>query len=654
MRPGPFRAALLSTASRQATAAVPWWHPSAVFDLDYTNSRFRVNGVNYASIAAMVAAGIYVVDPVGGDRLTVSGIVPTIFTMFFAGTTSSSAAPAASEMAWCLKGSGTASQNRAYAYRNATTAIPQFTGADGSGTVQWDLTGAAMAASTAVSFACRLQTNNIAMSFKSGAIQTDSSATVSAFTTLYVGNRNDGSRSWNGTIGRVAMINETNSSRELERMNALFFGLDHNAIYNAIQEPFQMVPNLAQMRNGLLHVAYATSNGPTASALGSTYIGEIDVARKRLVRERSLHDYSIADEHLCPAWLDISDGSSIAVGTGHNTGSLIYWRQSATGTLAGLSASETQYSSTLHQPNYVSLVERTPTEVFMLTNEDKASGTADFKPNILYEKLNLSGGVWAATPCRPFTGRDSIFPPVAGAQNQLYYVQTGPSASVRWNFGVAHDSNDNAEFRVVETNLATGDVITRSAGGTPTTAGNMLIDTSNTVPIIDHDNLPKPFTAPPAGKKQIELIIVDSGIMAMVQEVDNATDANSVLWLYKLNSGISGNPFSPSNWTRVQTPFGSYYSDAEFSREVGYNDGNGNVRVFITWHDIANGIYKLERWDSADGGATWGSPVLLMTSSLELRRPVSPVNCTAAMPVICCEYVYRNSYDDFSSRIVWP
>ena len=66
----------LAVFSNGVAVAAPanWWTPDSIVDVDFQNNRARINGVNYASIAAARTANAIKTSPTGVDYTDVSGL----------------------------------------------------------------------------------------------------------------------------------------------------------------------------------------------------------------------------------------------------------------------------------------------------------------------------------------------------------------------------------------------------------------------------------------------------------------------------------------------------------------------------------------------------------------------------------------------------
>lgn len=627
VRPG--RLGVIGRTSRvlgiAAPAPAPWWHPDAIYERDTVNDRYYLNGVSYASKADFVASGLYS-NVAGVDTVTLPAL-PTVLTMYAEGVTSTSSAPASAEYAWRLKGGGSDGQSNGFAYRTTDRTI-RTEGRSAAGATTWNINGGAVNASTAVTIATRLKAGSIGQSVNGGGFSPVNQPLAAPYTKLEELNRAAGDRPWNGTMPKIALLNRDPSDDELKAIATEFLWLSAPALPNAITEPFQMEPSIVARKGDKAVIGYADRQGYAC-------VVEIDLVRRRAVRAKRVYNWGTPDEHRTAVVKFLTDGSLVVAGTGHNSGNVIFFARSPSGAIADLPTA-TAFATNLNDPNYMSLQQASNGDLFILTNEDKVDGV-NYRPNLVF--FRLSSDFTTLSPCRPFTGRLQGATPTLGT-NQIYQHHAQPSPDVALIYSVWHDNNPDAEFHLVEVNLSSGDVITRSLEGVATVHGNMFADTLNTLPITAYDATPIPWPRT-AGKKQIELLLRDDGSAALVQEVNNSDNGSSVLWFYRLTGS---NPFNPADWTKVATPFGAVFTDAAFARV-----SHSGFRVYYTRQNGA--VYELIQADTADNGTSW-QEVVLLTDAKELRRPVATDD--PRFPVFCSRYTFRTSPVDFNSDLAWP
>lgn len=197
-----------------------WILTDALIDLDYENDRAYAYGVGYPSIAAARTAGV-VVQSGGIDRVALTGLTAP-YTFAAKGTTHSAsvvgqtarylaaldAASTANMIYFAQVDSGGAKLSHAVITATFDQAPPSLNTATGAGT------------SSAVRYATRIATNNVAVSFNGAAVSSDTGVTLPTVTQLVVGNRHDAARPWLGTVKRVAVVNATTSDANLPNIFA--------------------------------------------------------------------------------------------------------------------------------------------------------------------------------------------------------------------------------------------------------------------------------------------------------------------------------------------------------------------------------------------------------------------------------------------------
>jgi hypothetical protein len=205
------------------SVASSWAISGALVDLDYQNDRAYVNGVEYASISASRTAGA-VVQTGGIDRVAVSGFLTSSYTLAAKGITSATPISGATLRYLCCLDDGADGVSsdelvlldQAFISSSARLSAGVFTGSvqqDPGGATFSSTTGAA--ASTACKIALRVAANNLGLSIGGGATITDNTATLPTVTQLVVGNRDDGTRAWGGTVKRVTLIGTAVSDANL-------------------------------------------------------------------------------------------------------------------------------------------------------------------------------------------------------------------------------------------------------------------------------------------------------------------------------------------------------------------------------------------------------------------------------------------------------
>lgn len=210
-----------------ASSVTDWWTANAYADLDYENDRAYVNGIAYATLADARTAGI-IVQTGGIDRIA----LPTLTTSYAiaARGVTGSAAPSSSVpqylvalddgndgkpadeligLAWATSSSVTYANIVVYAgSASQVAAIPSAA------------SSSAKALSGAIRMALRAKVNSAILSVDGTTLGTDTGFTNPAPTQIVVGNREDGTRGWTGTIGRIAFVNAEITEAELNALLA--------------------------------------------------------------------------------------------------------------------------------------------------------------------------------------------------------------------------------------------------------------------------------------------------------------------------------------------------------------------------------------------------------------------------------------------------
>jgi len=196
-----------------------WYLQTSVIDIDYVSDRARINGVDYASIAAARTAGAIVVDS-GYDTVDVTGLLGTDYTVAAKGVTASSAPGYDYHYLFFLDdNSGTTSNATGLAHTNVSGATPGFyTFHNVSGTNQLNAVGAGGSFTTttgggtsrAFAAALRVKANDFAISYNSATVITDTAGSVGSRTRLIIGNRYGfpSTNNWQGSISRISVLTD--------------------------------------------------------------------------------------------------------------------------------------------------------------------------------------------------------------------------------------------------------------------------------------------------------------------------------------------------------------------------------------------------------------------------------------------------------------
>lgn len=209
------------TAAVDYTVATDAWATSgALVDLDYENNRAYVNGTYYADLAAARTAGV-VVQTGGIDRVPVSGFITSAYTLAGKGTTSATSIIGQSaRYLVCLDdgADGAPADELVALSQNDNAGVSSLgvliikAGVDqASGTNVYSPVGAGVNNRSAFSVAA----NDLAISHQGGAVILDTSSAMPVVTQMVVGNRDDGTRPWLGTVKRVVLLNTAVSDAAL-------------------------------------------------------------------------------------------------------------------------------------------------------------------------------------------------------------------------------------------------------------------------------------------------------------------------------------------------------------------------------------------------------------------------------------------------------
>lgn len=212
-----------ATADLALTVSVGgWWEPTAVIDLDYQNGRFYVNGVQYASAADMVSAGAATAFGVY-HKLPVSGFLPAEYSIVARGTNPAGHATQQYMLSLDDGGDGVLADELVAILRQVT---PQNTvrffraSAGGSNLLG---TGGGSVDNAEWKIAARVNVGGFRASQNGGAAvsPTANITAMPAVNQLVVGNVDDGSAAYTGTIKRVQILNTLLSVSSLATTSAL-------------------------------------------------------------------------------------------------------------------------------------------------------------------------------------------------------------------------------------------------------------------------------------------------------------------------------------------------------------------------------------------------------------------------------------------------
>lgn len=196
-----------------------WYEVGALIDVDYENDRAYVAGVEYASVAAARTAGA-IVQSGGIDRIATTGLGSDYVIAGKGITGSTTQSNATSRYLVCVDdGADGVALDELAALAQSRSSVSYLNGSIITGSANqvdstWESSSGATN-STAVRIAARIKANDSAISFNGGTAIADTSVSIPTVTQMVVGNREDGTRAWTGTIHRVAIVNAAISDAAL-------------------------------------------------------------------------------------------------------------------------------------------------------------------------------------------------------------------------------------------------------------------------------------------------------------------------------------------------------------------------------------------------------------------------------------------------------
>jgi hypothetical protein len=186
-------------------------------DLDYQNDQAYIDGTYYASMAAARTAGV-VVQTSSIDRVATSEwSYTTPCTVIGTGVIAASLGSTA-EYLWCLDDGADATPLDELVGISLADIPPNTANVlvyDGSSSQVALATTTGVADGATFKAALRIKTNNVGVSYGGAAAVTDTAVTLPTVTQLVVGNRDDGARTWNGTVRRIQILNEDSTNANL-------------------------------------------------------------------------------------------------------------------------------------------------------------------------------------------------------------------------------------------------------------------------------------------------------------------------------------------------------------------------------------------------------------------------------------------------------
>lgn len=191
----------------------------AIIDLNYEIGRFYYGGEYYDSVAAIIAAGFG--DDAGGiERLDLPAALGSEYVLFAEGV----AGPGGDNYLAALDdgADGSATDNLVAISQNpGEDALCYVLAASISQLETNFLSANAMVEGVAIRAALRIKTNNAAVSYNNGPIEKDITVNrPGGISRLILGDRDDGTRPWAGTVRRIAVLNAVVPDSDLPGVGA--------------------------------------------------------------------------------------------------------------------------------------------------------------------------------------------------------------------------------------------------------------------------------------------------------------------------------------------------------------------------------------------------------------------------------------------------
>jgi hypothetical protein len=360
------------------------------------------------------------------------------------------------------------------------------------------------------------------------------------------------------------------------------------------------------------------------NGFGNLLATEIDEATGKLIDTKFFGDRRFSkDEHnvACPFFTDagtllyLECGHSNAIG-GNNLNYRVH--RATSGRVADLPRLGTELILPgIAKANYIQMFQ-SGSRIVALTNDDEGN-------QWLFIYSDDDGQTWSE-------GANMIDQAVApgGGENQLYSLAKKISPTRLRLFFMPHAANVQAPLRVLEVDLATGEMIGTARNAYSSTGGALDV---TTLPII--------YT-PPADTHVRMMGVSDDGNMLTMANAPTGGAAgthgvlinNGGTWIRK-DIGSTGAPLDASRY---------YFRSIEPAREP-----HTGIRVYRCYTDGTNDF--LAREDSADGGNTWNRTILdTLGGEFKFVRPFTVLGGNANLSVIATSGRYTD-YLSFSTAM---
>lgn len=364
---------------------------------------------------------------------------------------------------------------------------------------------------------------------------------------------------------------------------------------------------------------------------GSQWIYEADNASGSLLNSLQLSSaYVIQDDHLNPAVIVTPGGALLTAYCGHNTDSVMRFRRSSAGTIAGFGAEYTQ--ATGGATTYPQLFAHAATGNLYLIYRSTPTQWAIMKSTD-------DGLTW------------SVLGSFITDAQQMYCTGYWSGTNTLRLFSNFNQTFDNSIIYVAELNVTTGALVSGSG-----TLCNMLTNSP-------------PF--PSAMVNWSVLVTPGTGKAAAIQSVDlNGNLAYAVItndqqfeeYWYAYYNG--GGVFIAANWTFTKIVDGQYgVGDTSVGayrwsgrHTMSYESGLTYPRCYISRQ--VRGTWYIERFDATDAaGTSWTCTMffdsLALGLSNALQRPQGIFGASSALPFFYMNGAYHE-YTSFSTGIKWP
>jgi len=631
MCPGPDP--LPSAASVEAEESVDeslstWVRAGALVDLDYENDRFYVNGVEYADVAAMVAAGVYdTTAPV--DRMPSTAWQNRLEMIIVAEATTGVNDDASLEYLCQFDDNDAVLNDELLGLRrNVTSDAIQIINTVASSTTASVTTGT-MADSTRFRVAASCRLNDIRGSLNGATPVTDVVVTLSTLLARFlIGDQIDGLRPWEdagGVIHRITIYGQFIAAADNADLQAVatmgnaaaLTGQKNDRAYS-----WWMYP-LAKTRLGM------TSIGTHAGQSTDQTVLRIENATLRFdPLWTRLTTVNAKDEHSSAAVDFLPDGRMITAYTGHDDNGIVGFRRSTDASPANFGAEvDIASGSGLVSTTYAQIHQHGG-KIWVLVTE----GTPNWD---IFESAD-NGDTWTRKKrIITMTGMPTL--------QQVYLYPGNVSSSVARYFVLPHPANVQNELKLFEWDKSNGEL--SDEGGV---LGDIDSGTVGTA-ILAFATLPT-IRTPAANRSQRLLDVSDDGSMVVLVDFVTADDTDAQYYIGIL-TGASR--WVAGDWTfrlivAAGVPFyaaSHYFGGVSFARE-----SHSGVRLYVSRESA--GTWFIDQMDSSDQGQNWVT-TNLKSSTTMLLRPISPHNATANLPVIWQRATTYTDFNVWTMNIEW-